>query len=629
MTMQSGSFAAIQEAEEEGHRALRAAYDCFIAEDRAGLRQALSYWHQLNARIDKLRIGQDVYRPAAFYTRFQEYQPVEDISSDMLAVFAVKWKSRFRDAGFEEFSDASDDAIEAFLDANLPQAWDCGYDLLICVGYSERLEAWLEKIGQKRVIFVDRDMPDAVLARQTEFKYGRTITDIPQSYLVRNRSVQVIAAKPGISDITKKACLDWTVNIYAAVSTLLHFSADWIENQFANLPAALNGFNLFSQKQAFAGRDVLLVSPGPSLSNDIEMVAKASQTHLVCAVSWAYRKLLAHNIMPDFVLVSDASLSAEDLFGGLDVSECCLIASSAVKPEVTSLPFKQVIFIETGDLMVANLQALTGLQACNYAAGSSSIIGMRVFAEQGAASLALVGNDLAVQGDAIYADDTFVTEGQKALLARKQREGTVIVDAIGGGRVATKENYNQFIYQFGNYAAVYRQENIACALFNCSSFGAYIDGFEHIGLADYLARTAAAGSAEKALQPVLEKLAGGSEEWRVAPALTAALKDALDACLDGLHKMNKKAKKMALLSEAQRQLFLQQEESLFNRLETLTVINCLCVEASEKIVNAEFASAEQADRARLEFYQEIGSVIRSYKAALQKFESQLAHAPLA
>ena len=33
MTMQSGSFAAIQEAEEEGHRALRAAYDCFIAED--------------------------------------------------------------------------------------------------------------------------------------------------------------------------------------------------------------------------------------------------------------------------------------------------------------------------------------------------------------------------------------------------------------------------------------------------------------------------------------------------------------------------------------------------------------------------------------------------------------------
>jgi len=70
--MQSGSFAAIQEAEEEGHRALRAAYDCFIAEDRAGLRQALSYWQQINARIDKLRLGQDVYRPDAFYTRFHE-----------------------------------------------------------------------------------------------------------------------------------------------------------------------------------------------------------------------------------------------------------------------------------------------------------------------------------------------------------------------------------------------------------------------------------------------------------------------------------------------------------------------------------------------------------------------------
>jgi hypothetical protein len=623
MNMQTNTFQTVLQAEEQGTLCLRAAYDCFISGDKKALQAAFDHWRMINSQIQKIQAGLSPYRPKDFYNAYHDYQPKEEISGEMLAIFAVKWLNRLKDAGHEAFNDINDEVIEAFLDGKLPSAWDKQYDLLLVLGFSESLENHLIRGGHKRVIFIDKTLPADFAGATDDFIYLREAELLSHCFLARHRSVQVIATKPEISDATKKKCLDLAVNNYSTVSTLMEFSEAWLENSLANLPAALIGKNIFTSENIFTGRDVILASPGPSLQNDIDVLYHHQETKIICAVSWACRTLVEHKIYPDFVLVADSSLSAEDLFSGVDLSKTCLIASTAIQPDILALPFKDVIYIETSDFIVRNHYLMTGRKAHDFGAGSSSIIGLRVFAEQGANSVALVGNDLAVKGDQIYADKTFVTEGQKELLKRKIREEIVYADAIGGGTVTTKHNYNLFILQTSQLASLYQEQNIRTSLFNCTSYGAYIEGFEHIPLADYLVKTDGLTAKSGIIAETYAAIERQSECLSYAEMPYQKIIDEVADCIKMMSRLNKKAKKLATLSEQQYDQFMQQEEAIFDRIEKQAVINMMAAESSEKIMLSDFENASDADRARLAFYKKLTELMEKYLRLIKRFDKQL------
>jgi hypothetical protein len=173
MNMQTNTFQTVLQAEEQGTLCLRAAYDCFISGDKKALQAAFDHWRMINSQIQKIQAGLSPYRPKDFYNAYHDYQPKEEISGEMLAIFAVKWLNRLKDAGHEAFNDINDEVIEAFLDGKLPSAWDKQYDLLLVLGFSESLENHLIRGGHKRVIFIDKTLPVDFVGATDDFIYLR------------------------------------------------------------------------------------------------------------------------------------------------------------------------------------------------------------------------------------------------------------------------------------------------------------------------------------------------------------------------------------------------------------------------------------------------------------------------
>lgn len=304
----------------------------------------------------------------------------------------------------------------------------------------------------------------------------------------------------------------------ADYNTLKYNAANSIEMMLKNIPDTLEETPLSELKSIYKDKTALIVSAGPSLDQNIEIIKKNRDKVIIFCVGTALKALIKNGITPDFLNVielNDCSPQIE----GLDLSDVNLILEPYTNKVFHKTKTKRRFCFPTNSSH-ANISwaRLTGVDISPYTAkGTVSYEALFSAKMLGFNKIILIGQDLAYANNQCYSKysaypdlsyqinpDTnklevkiqnyenyvhsLIPEGLKdreqdfrnyANYKIKNLNDTLyFVKGISGEMLPTQGCYATFIEHFKEFAQTYPGLN----LINSSMIGAHIEGFKNLPL---------------------------------------------------------------------------------------------------------------------------------------------------
>jgi len=296
-----------------------------------------------------------------------------------------------------------------------------------------------------------------------------------------------------------------------------------IKMLYRNINLLVNEIPLNEYKNIYENQTAIIVSAGPSLDRDVEIIKKYRENVIIFSVGQALRTLITHGIKPDFVSLIETNNQMSQI-EGLDTSNIDLIVEPITYNELHQSNFQSIISYPS-HTSIANLiwTNIADIDATPYfSSGTVSYTILYAAKILGFKNIILSGQDLAfIDGKCyakearntglkfeydektndvkVYVDDfkTFAesffdkkstyTEEQKLYHAQRRLESIKsnihFVKGINNEMLPTTKDYASFIQEFEDFA-IQNKENIN--LYNTSLNGAKIKGFEDISLEEIL-----------------------------------------------------------------------------------------------------------------------------------------------
>jgi hypothetical protein len=387
-----------------------------------------------------------------------------------------------------------DNDFHLFLDKIIPPIWDWELDVFIFLEIPN--SKWyniLRDRGQKRVLCVLDD--------------ANAIFHFPEGWLLVNNISDIDAViqqwhpnfpkRHAIFELNydtsckvqphKQAVIDALVMENVNENTVMEFSKLWVKQQYRNAKKAVVSRGISDLKLRICDRNVIIVSPGPSLSKNIDVLRVNSDKFIIIAVAQACPALVKHNISPDFVVIIDP-IDYSEVLNGFDCSKSALIIDDRCSPAFFKKEFKE-IFVLSSHFSLCGISQVTNEEYYVAKGGSVSVIAFGLVSELGAKSITLIGQDLSIEGGFYYhlpvsgskpvfvEHDNIVFEGTKKHHVYK-------LPGYFGGEVRTKPDYWLYHFQLEK-AALKISDNVD--IFNATEGGAYISGFVHKPLTEVVA----------------------------------------------------------------------------------------------------------------------------------------------
>ena len=151
----------------------------------------------------------------------------------------------------------------------------------------------------------------------------------------------------------------------------------------------------------FKGNKCIIVSPGPSLKNNIALLEDHAGEHIVIAVAQACPALLKHNIYPDFVMVVDP-VDYTHVLDGMDCAKVPgLIIADTCHPKFYALPFQNIFsYFAMGPAL--NSAEIMSAEPMRLFGGSVSVTAADLAVKLGAEEISLIGSDLSFTDEIYY-----------------------------------------------------------------------------------------------------------------------------------------------------------------------------------------------------------------------------------
>lgn len=296
-----------------------------------------------------------------------------------------------------------------------------------------------------------------------------------------------------------------------------------------NIPNLINETPLIKVKDACKGKTAVIVSAGPTLDRDIEILKKYRDKFVLFTVGTALKTLTEHNIKPDFVCVIESFNSSPQL-EGVDLSDVYFITEPYSHGFLRKFNFKKIFSHISANNPVNHLWSeICGEDIKEYwSKGTVSYTAMNSARILGCSKIILVGQDLAyIEGqcyskNSVYKDliCTFDKENnkweikakdfeqfaeslspypeyQQRVEAAKRRLANLnsslyYVKGINGDMIPTESVYAAFVKPLSEFAEHFNDREYI----NTSLVGAQLDGFKNMSLEDALKDSAAAGQCE-------------------------------------------------------------------------------------------------------------------------------------
>ncbi len=274
-------------------------------------------------------------------------------------------------------------------------------------------------------------------------------------------------------------------------------------------------------KDLYKGKTAVIVSAGPTLDRDINVLRQYRENTIIFSVGQAVRTLINNSITPDFVGIIEASNQMSQI-EGLDLSEVDFILEPITYNELHKTKFRNIISFPS-QTSVPNLiwTGYSNIDASMYfSSGTVSYILLYSAKILGFKDIILVGQDLAYIDGKCYTkgacqtglryeydsesgkavvkvedfelfkntfNDKSLSEEQKNKIANMRldfiNENLYFVKGIKGNNLPTTKDYYSFVAQFEDFAAKFKNE---LNLYNTSLEGAKIEGFTDMPLEDLL-----------------------------------------------------------------------------------------------------------------------------------------------
>jgi len=293
------------------------------------------------------------------------------------------------------------------------------------------------------------------------------------------------------------------------VRTLAKSAPLWLEQGLANLVAIAERPSVHALAGAFEGLPAVLVSPGPSLTRNVEQLAALRGRALVVTGTHALSVLRRHGVRPDLVVASDAGDLLRHWEGTPPGAVGALALGVSCRPDLFALDTpQQFVFSSNPEVEGWILEAL-GEPGNLPTGGSVACSAASLALHLGCDPIALVGQDLSFPGGRYYAEGGL--DGEAELV--RNPDGTFFlrkppgasgpgdplpegalrftrdqrlfeVPAYGGeGSVLSSEVLRSFLVWFEALASTLDEGREGARLWNCTEGGARIRGARELPLA--------------------------------------------------------------------------------------------------------------------------------------------------
>lgn len=286
-----------------------------------------------------------------------------------------------------------------------------------------------------------------------------------------------------------------------------------------NIPNILNEPPLARYKNLYEGQTAVVVSAGPSLDRNIEILKTQRDKYVLFSVGTAVKTLYKNGIYPDFICIIE-TYNASKQIDGLNLENVYFITEPYANPELRNFKFKKILSHISSNSPINEFWAdICGENIQEYQSrGTVSYTALNCARILGFSKIILVGQDLAyIEGqcyskDSAYKDlcctfnnennrweitakdfDAFASaistepnaEARNAVAKRRLERlnnSLYYVKGINGEMLPTESVYATFIKPLSEFAQHYT--NIE--FINASLIGAQIDGYKNMSLQEAL-----------------------------------------------------------------------------------------------------------------------------------------------
>ena len=290
-----------------------------------------------------------------------------------------------------------------------------------------------------------------------------------------------------------------------------------------NLDKKLECPLLTDYKDLLKGKPAVIVSAGPSLAKNIDVLKKYRDEVYIFCVGTALKTLLKNGIIPDFLHVIE-TLNTVVHYNVPETKDMILVCEPYTNSTIFDFPFRKIFVTASQETDAGRwFMDMAGKEPVEFETkGTVSYHALYSAMYLGCNPIILIGQDLAYSDgncyakgsafedlqcifdeklnkyriypknfekyrDAYYAPLTNLSNEEKDALLNKALQKfnaeLVTVDGQDGKKLPTSAAYSLFIEYIKEFAKKYNNEK---KLLNCSTGGAQIDGFENTTLENAL-----------------------------------------------------------------------------------------------------------------------------------------------
>lgn len=345
-----------------------------------------------------------------------------------------------------------------------------------------------QEINSER-FFITNTPEEVIQAFNTAYSYKNKVvtSKLPASEAIYPEKIEQLMSE-----------LDKTVpSLISNYTTMFKLSWGWLYNGLCKLKNYKKASSFLILENKFQDKAALIVSAGPSLDKNIELIKQNREKFIIFCANVVYKKLIAENITPDFIIYLDPG-NLHTIKNHEHSDTNIILHSSSCKDALKELKMKNsFIFYCNNDLLSRWISKICGFSLEKYMTkGSVSQLGLLAAYNMGCNPIILTGQDLAFTDGKFYSSGSFwgdlykIDENQKLTESEKpddkvcfekkkkkiKETNYIKVKGQNGDTVLTSSDYAGFIRHFEEFA----EEHSSCVkLINCSQEGANIEGFEN------------------------------------------------------------------------------------------------------------------------------------------------------
>ncbi|NFE60762.1 motility associated factor glycosyltransferase family protein [Clostridium botulinum] len=373
--------------------------------------------------------------------------------------------------------------------------------ITIGLGLGYYLDPLFDRYKDKKIIIVEpnievfksmlsvMDITKFIKSENIVFMVGLSpyvVRKLISEYLKENKIKKVY-----ISEMTiyRKINIDYIEELYeeldkalfqfiSNIATEVAFSQMWLNNTIRLLECINEIPNIKSIEDRFSKLPVVIVSAGPSLEKNMELLKELDNKALIIAVGSAVNILEKKNISPHIIMGVDGQEMEAKIFQSLKNTKPILIFTPSIHYKaVESYSGLKMSLILNNDVPIIKFYEKLGVEVEPLDCGPSVSNIAMVFAHYiKAPQIMLIGQDLAYTNGVRYADGG-IHNHKVSNDDNLKKYGYKKVKDINGEDVYTKGDLIGIKNWFEEYLKVYKDE---IKVYNCTEAGVPIKGTENM-----------------------------------------------------------------------------------------------------------------------------------------------------